>query len=45
MYRVASSGLSGTARCIELAAGICVILNASRYVTVSKEIEHTLPPD
>ena len=28
---------------MEFAAGIYVILNASRYVMVSKAIEHTFP--
>ncbi len=30
---------------MEFAAGIYVILNASRYVMVTKAMEHDLPPN
>jgi hypothetical protein len=43
MYCFAALGLSGTKNGTGFAAGIPVILNASRYVTVSKRIEHTSP--
>jgi hypothetical protein len=43
VYRHAASGSSRTERGMEFAAKIYVILNASRYVMVSKAIERTFP--
>jgi hypothetical protein len=45
MYRRVASGLSGTESGMEFAAEIYFILNASRYVMVSKAIEHGFPPN
>lgn len=45
MCRRIASGLGGKESGMEFAAGIYFILKASRYVMVSKAMEHKLPPN